>query len=262
MQSQRVAGQCLSIENAARLGEALHGRLYGEPSHIILVVGLDPNPFLSFDYWPTMLTRILQDCDLDGSYNANGYVLDLRRWLPGPGWDKQRRASHHEGVLARLWEDYPFAMLELIKGCRADLAKGFFLGLACKSGIHRSASVARAIGEALAHEDACNVFIVHLSLLLPSSAKGHEIYKTFVYDAVAQLVVRAMSSWLQKYSHKDIDLRSSQFLSASSGRCLQKCETCAEVRECQRNKCDHRHHQCRTCRDRRHQQGNTTESCS
>ena len=100
----------------------------GQPSHILFVIGLDPNPRVSFNYWDSLKDSLLECSDLDALYGQNNFVVDVRRWLGPPRDDylDVGMTSSDQTVSEQLWYDYPFHMETIVDACAQDLNSGFF----------------------------------------------------------------------------------------------------------------------------------------
>ena len=241
------------IQTQLDLQKAYTSSFPGEPSHIVLALGLDPNPRVSFDYWSSLHEYLLQTFDLDSLYGCGNYIVDLRKWLGPPSRDLfPGKNVRHLNVRQKLWNDYPHQMELIVNACVEDLNCGFFVAVACKSGIHRAPCVALevsqcAVAGGLSHQihliKLTDIFHIRLdTATIPS-----------IYNNLVGLMSKAMVHWLRQpyqYISRQSSIQQLIFKLARPTlprKCNQLCQTCCQ-NVCRRTH-NHRHHKCCKCNE-------------
>jgi hypothetical protein len=174
----------------------------GQPSHILFVIGLDPNPRVSFNYWDSLKDSLLECSDLDALYGQNNFVVDVRRWLGPPRDDylDVGMTSPHQTVSEQLWYDYPFHMETIVDACAQDLNSGFFIAIACRSGLHRSPSVASDVAKRVHMENRkCNILVLELTKIFQKKLEHDQIAILNVQRQLQTLVLKTQSKWFQDH---------------------------------------------------------------
>ena len=224
----------------------------GQPSHILFVIGLDPNPRVSFNYWDSLKDSLLECSDLDALYGQNNFVVDVRRWLGPPRDDylDVGMTSPHQTVSEQLWYDYPFHMETIVDACAQDLNSGFFIAIACRSGLHRSPAVASDVAKRVHMENRkCNILVLELTKIFQKKLEHDQIAILNVQRQLRTLVLKTQSKWFQDnlWIEKPSSIGKMQKeLKTPRCRCRWMCQICG-VSSCTRSRIGHRHHSCRDC---------------